>query len=138
MKKPDEQIKSALREGYRKECNNYLTVLLKMWELDSHYGYWNSDRPGTIYHYGDTHNLSMEDIIYIVENDIEEDEVIKWEDYCLEAHEYGFTMPNLPSWHKGAPRVPKETFEHLRKLKEELANAINEAKEDAERTGQHF
>jgi hypothetical protein len=100
-----------------------------MWELDAHYGYWNSDHPGTIYHYGDTHNLTMEEIIYIVENDIEEDEVLEWEDYCLDAYEFNFTTPNLRAWHMGCPRTPQETFDRLRQLKSDLAKAVEEEKQ---------
>jgi hypothetical protein len=100
-----------------------------MWELDAHYGYWNSDQPGTIYHYGETHNLTMEEIIYIVENDIEEDEVLEWEDYCLDAYEFKFTTPNLRAWHTGCPRTPQETFDRLRQLKADLGKAVEEEKQ---------
>ena len=70
----------------------------------------------------------MEDIIYIVENDIEEDEVLAWEDYCLDALEFKFNTPNLQSWHRGCPRTPKETFDHLRELKANIAKAVEEEK----------
>ena len=128
MEKTKSGIKKMLKEQYEKGCNGYLVELLRMWELDAHYGYWNSDQPGTIYHYGETHDLSMEDIIYIVENDIEEDEVLAWEDYCLDAYEFKFPTPNLRSWHKGCPRTPKETFDHLRELKANIAKAVEEEK----------
>ena len=128
MEKTKEGTKKVLRCQFAVACNGYLNELLRMWELDAHYGYWNSDQPGTIYHYGETHDLSMEDIIYIVENDIEEDEVLAWEDYCLDAYEFKFTTPNLQSWHKGCPRTPQETFERLRALKADLANAVEEEK----------
>ena len=77
MEKTKEGTKKVLRCEFQVACNGYLNELLRMWELDAHYGYWNSDEPGTIYHYGETHNLAMEDIIYIVENDIEENEVLE-------------------------------------------------------------
>ena len=121
-------VKKILKEQYEKGCNGYLCELLRMWGLDMHYGYWNSDQPGTIYHYGDTHNLSMEDIIYIVENDIEEDEVLAWEDYCLDAYEFKFTTPNLRAWHMGCPRTPQETFDRLRQLKADLEKAVEDEK----------
>jgi hypothetical protein len=70
----------------------------------------------------------MEEIIYIVENDIEEDEVLAWEDYCMDAHEFGFDIPNLRAWHRGCPRTPRETFDHLRELKANLAKAVEEEK----------
>ena len=128
MNKTKDSIKAMLREQWKKVCNGYLVELLRMWELDAHYGYWNSDEPGTIYHYGETHNLTMEDIMYIVDCDIEEDEVLAWEDYCLDAHEFGFTLPNLRAWHMGCPRTPKETFDKLRGLKADLAKAVEEEK----------
>jgi len=117
-----------LRTDYDKACNNYLNELLKMWELDGCYGYWNSYRPGTIYHYGDTHNLSMEDIIYCVEHSISEDTVLAWEDYLLDAAEFGFSLPNLNAWCHGCPRTSQETFEKLRAMKRDLAAAVEEEK----------
>lgn len=129
MNKTKDSTKAMLREQWEKACNGYLCELLRMWGLDMHYGYWNSDQPGTIYHYGETHNLTMEEIIYIVENDIEEDEVLEWEDYLLDAHEFGFSLPNLRAWHRGCPITPKETFDHLRELKANLAQAVEEEKE---------
>ena len=129
MEKTKAGIKKMLKEQWGKVCEGYLFELLRMWELDAHYGYWNSDHPGTIYHYGETHNLCMEDIIYIVENDIEREEVLEWEEYLLDAHEFGFHMPNLRSWHKGCPRVPQSTFDRLRAMQTDLAKAIEEEKD---------
>jgi hypothetical protein len=129
MEKTKSGVKRMLKEQYEKACNGYLVELLRMWELDAHYGYWNSDQPGTIYHYGEMHNLSMEEIIYIVENDIEEDEVLEWEDYCLDAYEFKFETPNLRAWHKGCPRAPKETFDTLRKMKQDYIDAVEEEKQ---------
>ena len=68
----------------------------------------------------------MEDIIYIVENDIEEDEVLAWEDYRLDAHEFGFNTPNLRSWHMGCPRTSQEVFDKLRRMKLELQHMIDD------------
>lgn len=129
MEKTKDSIKQMLKEQWRKACKDYLTELLRMWELDAYYGYWNSDEPGSIYHYGETHNLTMEDVIYIVDCDIEEDEVLEWEDYLLDAHEFGFNTPNLRSWHCGCPRTPDEVFNHLKQLKADLAAAVEEEKE---------
>ena len=115
-----------LKEQYEKACNGYLCELLRMWELDAHYGYWVGDDIGTMYCYGETHNLTMEDIIYIVENDIEEDEVLAWEDYQLDAHEFGFKTPNLRSWHMGCPRTLQEVFDKLRRMKLEFQHMIDD------------
>ena len=82
MKTTTDAMKRHLKEKYDAACNAYLCELLNLWELDAHYGYWNSDRPGTIYHYGETHNLSMENIIYCVDNGIPEDEVLSGRTTC--------------------------------------------------------
>lgn len=135
MEKTKNSVKRILKEHYEKFCNGYLAELLRMWELDACYGYWNSDKPGTIYHYAETHNLSMEDIIYIVENDIEEDEVLAWEDYSLDAYEFRFSVPSLKSWHRGCPRTPPEVFEKLRQMKAELDKAVEEEKSRIKKAG---
>lgn len=129
MEKTKAGTKKVLRREFSVACNGYLNELLRMWGLDAHYGYWNSDQPGTIYHYGETHNLTMEEIIYIVENDIEENEVLAWEDYTLDASEFGFEMPNLMAWHRGCPRTSQEAFDNLRRMKAELYAAIDDEKE---------
>ena len=120
--------KQLLKENYEKACNAYLEALLQMWGLSPRYGYWNSDKVGTIYHYGDSHNLSMDEIIYCVENDITEHEVMEWEDYILDAYEFGMSIINLQAWQKGCPRVSKEEFEVLRQKKKELENLCEEYK----------
>ena len=129
MKKTNDAVKRELKEGYETMCNNYRDELLRMWELDAHYGYWNSDQPGTIYHYGEVHNLTMEEIIYIVDNDIEEAEVTVWEDYMLDAIEFGFDTPNLMAWHRGCPRVSIVTFARLRQMKASLEKFVDDEKE---------
>ena len=126
MEKTKDGIKKMLKENYVKACNGYLCELLRMWELDAHYGYWVGDDIGSMYCYGEAHNLTMEDIIYIVENDIEEDEVLAWEDYRLDAHEFGFNTPNLRSWHMGCPRTSQEVFDKLRRMKLELQHMIDD------------
>ena len=129
MEKTKDGIKQMLKEQWRKACNGYLVELLRMWELDARYGYWVGDEHGTVYCYGETHNLTMEDIMYIVDCDIEEDEVLAWEDYCLDAYEFKFTTPNLRAWHMGCPRTPQETFDRLRQLKADLDKAVEDEKQ---------
>ena len=129
MKKTEDTVKWTLQVAYDMACNGYRDALLSLWELDWHYGYWNSDEPGTIYHYGEVHNLTMEEIIYIVDNDIEEAEVMVWEDYTLDALEFGFDVPNLMAWHRGCPRIPNATFDRLRQMKADLEKLVDDEKE---------
>ena len=129
MNKTKDSIKAMLREQWDKACNGYLVELLRMWKLDSHYGYWIGDDVGGVYDYGDGMiSIGMDDIIYCVENDVEYKECIAWLDYICEAAEFGFDTPNLKSWCRGCPRTPPEVFERLRDIKADLAKAVEEEK----------
>jgi hypothetical protein len=51
----------------------------------------------------------------------------------VEASEFGFDTPNLKSWHMGCPRTSKATFDTLRSLKKDLADAVEEEKQRMKR-----
>ena len=53
MKKAKDAIKRQLKEQWQQSCNGFLVELLRMWELDAHYGYWIGDETGGVYDYGD-------------------------------------------------------------------------------------
>lgn len=130
MKKAKDAIKRQLKEQWEQSCNGFLVELLRMWELDAHYGYWIGDETGGVYDYGDGMlTINMDDIIYCVDNDVTQEQYMDWQEYCYDASEFGFDMPNLRSWMRGCPRISKETFEKFRKMKKELNNAIDEEKE---------
>jgi hypothetical protein len=129
MEKTKEAVKRQLKEDWEKACNGYLVELLRMWELDGHYGYWIGEDVGGVYDYGGELCIGMDNIIYCVEHDVTEEEYREWSDYCVEASEFGFDTPNLKSWHMGCPRTPKETFDHLRSLKKDVADAVEEEKQ---------
>ena len=130
MEKTKEGIKKVLRCQYAVACNGYLNELLRMWELDAHYGYWIGDEVGSLYDYGDgMFTISMDDIIYCVDHDVESKEYMAWQEYVCEAAEFGFSTPNLRSWMRGCPRTSAETFERLRALKADLNNAVEEEKQ---------
>ena len=109
-----------LRTAYDKACNDYLNELLRMWELDSHYGYWIGDEVGGVYDY---------DGGYCVENGVTERQYYEWQEYIVDAAEFGFSLPNLKSWMHGCPRTDKETFARLRKMKQNLYDAVEEEKQ---------
>jgi len=119
----------VLREDYEKACNGYLVTLLNMWELDASYGFWVSDEVGGVYSYGDTGlYLNMDDMIYVVENNISEQFYQEWLDYCVWAGEFNQTVPNLRAWHHGFPRVDEATQKKLSEMKRELDKLIEENK----------
>lgn len=122
-------ILRALREDYEKACNGYLVTLLNMWELDASYGFWVSDEVGGTYSYGDTGlYLNMDDMIYVVENNISEQSYQEWLDYCVWASEFNQTVPNLRVWHHGFPRVDEATQKKLSEMRYELDRLIEKTK----------
>ena len=118
-----------LRTAYEKACNDYLSELLKMWELDSHYGYWIGDEVGGVYDYDGGFSINMDDIIYCVLADVTREQYIEWQEYICDAAEFGFDTPNLRSFVRGCPRTSAETFKHLREIKAKLNDAIQDEKE---------
>lgn len=130
MKKTKDAVKRKLKGQWELACNGYLCELLNMWELDSYYGYWIGEEIGGVYDYGGgMFTIGMNDIIYCVEHDIGREQYIEWQEYCCDAAEFGFDMPNLKSWIMGCPRTSQEVFKKLREMKKILDDAIKAEKE---------
>lgn len=121
--------KEKLKQQYEKACCDYLQSLIEAWDLDSYYGYWIGEEVGGVWDYGGDLTITMEDIIYCVENEVTEAQYTGWQEYICDASEFGFDTPNLRSWMRGCPRTPSETFERLRKMKADLNKAVKEEKE---------
>jgi hypothetical protein len=117
-----------LKENYANACNAYVKAMLESFEVDRENCWWVGDEVGGVFMVGDMLSLNMQDIVYIVDNGISYDECVDWQDYNLRANEFNFNMLNINSWHKGAPRVPQETFDKLRKMKDELKSLCEETK----------
>ena len=129
MEKTKDAVKRQLKEQWKKACRDFLDELLRMWELDAHYGYWIGDEDGSLYDYGDgMFTISMDDIIYCVLGDITLKQYMEWQEYICDAHEFNFDTPNLRAWMRGCPRTPPEAFDKLRKMKAELDNEVEELK----------
>ena len=130
MKKAKDAVKRQLKEQWKQACNGFLVELLRMWELDAHYGYWIGDEEGSVYDYGDgMFTINVDDIIYCVLADVTREQYIEWQEYICDASEFGFDTPNLRSWIRGCPRTPPEVFAKLRNLKADLAKAVEEEKQ---------
>lgn len=126
--KINEALKRNLKENYEKACNGYLVALLDFWEWDGCYGFWVSDVVGGTFIYGDDIDLTMEDIIYCVENGVIEHQYYKYHDYCLKCSEYNFSIPSIQAYFNGCPQIPQATFDKLDALKSELNKCINDTK----------
>lgn len=121
--------KKELKEKYNDACNNYLSALLEKWQLTG-YHFWIADEIGGICNLPDDNIISMQDIIYCIENDISYNEFIKWLDYNMAAREFNFNNINLKSWHNGSPRVAADVFERLYKMQQDIAEECRRIKED--------
>ena len=134
MKKAKDAIKRQLKEQWEQACNGFLCELLRIWELDGHYGYWIGDETGGVYDYGDGMlTINMDDIIYLrAERRSPESSTRSGSSTSADASEFGFATPNLRSFVRGCPRTPAETFQHLREIKAMLNDAIQDEKERME------
>lgn len=119
--------KVKAREYFVKGCNEYLRLFCEKHDFDYEEAKesWVANCVGDVTCVGDIF-VGMQTIITDIEMDAPEEEFIKWYDYNLVAHEFGFTTPNFESWLRGCPRVSEETFRKLQGLKNDLDNAVLE------------
>ena len=119
--------KETAREYFVKGCNEYLRLFCEKHDYDYEEAKesWVANCVGDITCVGDIF-VGMQTIITDIEMDAPEVEFIKWYDYNLVAHEFGFNTPNFESWLRGCPRVSEDTFKKLQGLKNDLDNAVLE------------
>lgn len=122
--------KELLKKNFEDAVNAYVDAFLELFELNKRDSWWVCDRIGMdLFCFGDCHAISLDDIIYCVENGVTYDEFLEHEDYCVQCSHFNLPIINLKSWHDGAPRIPQERFDHLNALKKELDDAIKESKQ---------
>ena len=119
--------KETAREYFVKGCNEYLRLFCEKHDYDYEEAKesWVANCVGDVTCVGDIF-VGMQTIITDIEMDAPEEEFVKWYDYNLVAHEFGFTTPNFESWLRGCPRVSEDTFKKLQGLKNDLDNAVLE------------
>lgn len=117
--------KEKAREYFVKGCNEYLRLFCEKHDFDYEEAKesWVANCVGDVTCVGDIF-VGMQTIITDIEMDAHKEEFIKWYDYNLVAHEFGFNTPNFESWLRGCPRVSEETFNKLQALKNNLDDAI--------------
>ena len=122
--------KEKAREYFVKGCNEYLRLFCEKHDYDYEEAKesWVANCVGDVTCVGDIF-VGMQTIITDIEMDAPEEEFVKWYDYNLVAHEFGFNTPNFESWLRGCPRVSEETFNKLQGLKNDLDDAIKSEKE---------
>ena len=117
----------TLRHDFEKAVAGYVAAFLKQFDLSEHYCYWVGDRIGVdLFCFNDQYAITLDNMIFIVEEGITFEEFIEWEDYCTKCHEYNMHVMNLESWHKGCPRYD---FSKLDAMKADLDEAIKNEQE---------
>ena len=112
-----------LKENYEKACNEYVRALLTLWDVDYKCGYWVGDDVGGVYDVDGWITISMQEIIYCVENNVTSKEVSEWQDYFIKCHEYNLSAMSLNAWHKGAQRHDFTKLDAAKKaLEDEIKN----------------
>lgn len=111
-----------LKKNYKDACNAFLKSFSDTYDVYVDEQDWVAGDVGTVVCINDEFYVSLDDIIYMLDNDVSWNEFLQWWDYCMNTALLGFNdSPNLKSWHKGCPRkIDKETMERLLKMKRDL------------------
>lgn len=116
----------SLEENYNLICNMYAHAFATKhaYSFDA----WIADKVGEVAMMGDYY-VDFRDIKYDIDNAIDEEEYVKYYDYCMDIAELSVTTPNYESWCKGCPRIPQEIVDKIRKQRYELNTLIKETEE---------
>lgn len=119
-----------MRNNFENAVAAYVTAFSNRFNLNQEDCWWVGDRVGTdVFCFGDIYAISLEDMIYCVEENVTYDEFVENTEYCIKCKEFNLPLINLKSWHMGAPRIPQSTFDRLDGLKKDLNDAIKETKD---------
>ena len=117
-----------MKKDFEKAVGSYVDAFLELFELNKRDCWWVGDRIGLdLFCFGDMYAMSLEEMVYIVENGVTFDEYLAYIDYNEKCAEFNLPTLNLRSWHEGAPRVSDATIQHLKMLKRSLEKAIKDA-----------
>lgn len=111
-----------LKDDWNEVCNQYLRRFCKIMELDYEYAYWPGGDIGSVAVWEDGTAYNMDEIRYVVDNNIPKETVEAWWDYSYQIHyinsEYHALqnykeLPNvnLESYCKGARTLTKEQLD---------------------------
>lgn len=107
---------------YNTACNNYLEAFAEKHGFDMSDCGWIADDPGGVATLGD-YFADMPTIIADIDMNANEEEWIRWSDYCLVCNELELPVCNFNSWLMGCPRHSKETIDRLRALRKNVTDA---------------
>lgn len=116
-----------LREALEEAICGYAMAFRKQMGYDVRDCWWVGDDVLDVYCFGD-HFVSLSELVYCVDNGVDIDTFLEWEDYTTWAEEYKQTRINLPSWCMGCPRVSKEERERIEKMRRDFEEACEDAR----------
>lgn len=119
--------KNELKNRWTEVSNEYLRLFCEKHEYDYEPDAWIGQDAGTVASIGDMF-VSMDDMRYDIDNNVEAQLFDKWYWESLDRHEKGLKYMNYPSFVKGAP--DPYTPEQL-KLIDELIDLAKQAKKKA-------
>ena len=118
---------NTLKRRWKHLSNEYLQLFCEKHEISFDECYWIGDDPGTVVDTGD-YFISMDDIRYDIDNNIEESLFSEWYWKNLQWYEYGMQTCNYSSYCKGLRLHSDEELEAVK-----LAhNRVIEAKKNLE------
>ena len=129
----DKNRLKELNKAYEKACNDILKAFAEEYEVQVDEQDWVAgDVGGIVGLCQSEYFLNFEDLLYMLNNNIQFTEFLKWWDYNAEVGILGLKGMNFKSLIKGAPRCPQETLDKLNALHKEIDELTEETIKDLE------
>lgn len=116
-----------MKSRYRKIMREYAEAFIKALDWDDIEYELKLDGDNTMF-VGDTIIVNLDDVRYVVDNQIDSKVFNEWYDYNYAALDLGFNQINLKSWCMGAPHLSPEAIAEIQHLRDEYLLKVDEAK----------
>jgi len=118
--------RKTLKQTYESSCNNYLRLFLEKHGYEYDPNLWVGGSVGTITEVSDLF-VGMEDIRIDIDQNVPEEEFIKWYDYSLRLHSLGCSgVPNYSSWLRRCPIKTEEEILEMEAAKKRIDDLTEE------------
>lgn len=116
--------KNKAKTLYEEGCNLYLHLFCEKHRFNAEHPetFWVANNIGGVAFIGE-YPVDMEIMRYDIDNDIPEDQWLRWHDYSLECTALGLTSPNYKSWLKGCPTYSQEQLDEVKRLRHNVHEA---------------
>lgn len=117
---------SELEKAYKDACNNIIKEFSEVYEVFVDDSDWVAGDVGETICVNETYYINFSDICLMLRKHVPFDEYIRYWDYSYDCSFLGLNSMNFRSWVLGAPRIPNESIEKLKKMKEDIINFTKE------------